>query len=85
MKEKKRLEIFWEMHEITTISFKEKRRVPVFCRTCQSDALHLSAAEAAALLKIGFREISRQSETGKIHGFETETGALLVCHRSLKK
>jgi len=83
MKAKKRLEIVWETHEITTISFNQNRRATVFCQTCQSDAPHLSVTEAAALLQTTAREIFRLTEAGEIHYLETESSALLVCRNSL--
>ncbi len=83
MKEKKRLEVVWETHEITKISFNQHRRATAFCQSCESDAPHLSVAEAAALLQTTDREIFRLTEAGEIHYLETETGALLVCGSSL--
>ncbi len=83
MKAKKRLEVVWETHEITKISFNQHRRAKAFCQSCESDAPHLSIAEAAALLQTTDREIFRLTEAGEIHYLETETGALLVCRNSL--
>lgn len=83
MKAKRHLEIVWETHEITTISFNQNRRVTFFCRTCQSDTPHLSAAAAAALLHTTAREIFRLAECGQIHSTETDEDLLMLCGNSL--
>jgi len=83
MKEKKRLEIVWETHEITTISFNQNRRATIFCQSCRSDAPHLSVAEAAALLQTTTREIYRQIESGEMHFIEMLEIKILVCGRFL--
>ena len=83
MKAKKRLEIVWETHEITTISLKQNSSMTLFCQSCWSDAPHLSIAAAAALLQTTDREIFRLTETGEIHYLETGSGTLLICGDSL--
>jgi hypothetical protein len=82
MKAKKRLEVVWEKHETTTISFSHNRRAKTFCGACGSDELHLTVAEAAGLLQTTARAIFRLSEAGEIHYSETENGALLICGNS---
>ncbi len=83
MKAKKRLEIVWETHEITTISFNQNRCATAFCQSCRSDAPHLSVAAAAALLQTTAREIYRQIESGELHFIETPENEILVCGRLL--
>lgn len=82
MKAKKRLEIVWETHEITTISFKGNYSARVFCQSCQSDAPHLTVSEAASVANISEAAVFRLAEAGEIHYLETEAGALLVCRNS---
>ena len=83
MKAKKRLEIVWETHEITTINFNQNHNVTFFCQLCQSAAPHLSITQTTALLHTTDRDIFRLVETGEIHYLETEAGALLICSNSL--
>jgi hypothetical protein len=83
MKEKKRLEIVWETHEITTISFKRGASAPVLCRTCNAETLHLTVSEAASVLKFSELAVFRRVETNQIHSNETAAGTLLVCGNSL--
>ena len=83
MKAKKRLEIVWETHEITTISFNQNRRVTLFCQSCQSNTPHLSVVEAAAAANISETAVFRLAEAGRIHSTETESGALMICGDSL--
>ena len=83
MKAKKRLEIVWETHEITTISFKRNYSAEVFCQSCQSNTPHLTISETASLWQTTDREIFRLTETGEVHYLETDMGALLICGNSL--
>ena len=85
MKAKKRLEIVWETHEITTISFNQNRRTTFFCQSCQSNTPHLNVAEAAAAAHISESAVFRLAEADEIHYLETESGALFVCRQSLEK
>lgn len=83
MKAKKRLEIVWETHEITTISFNQNQQATLFCQSCQSDSPHLNVAEAAAAANISETAVFRLAEAGEIHYLETESGSLLICSKSL--
>lgn len=84
MKAKKRLEISLETYEITTINFKQGFSAKNFCQLCDTETLHLSVGKAAAVTNISEAEIFRLTESGKIHCFETETGVLLVCFKSME-
>ena len=83
MKEKRRLEVFWETHEITTISFKPNHSATIFCESCKTETLHLTVSEAASVLKFSEFAIFRFVETNQIHSIETAAGFLLVCGDSL--
>lgn len=83
MKEKRRLEVVWETHEITTISFRRNRSAAHFCQSCQTETLHLTVAAAATLTKFSEFAIFRLIETNQIHSIETAAGLLLVCGDSL--
>ena len=83
MKEKRRLEVCWETHEITTISFKRGFSATVFCQSCNAETLCLTVSEAASVLKFSEFAIFRLVETNQIHSIETAAGFLLVCGNSL--
>jgi hypothetical protein len=79
MKAKTRLEITWETHEITTISFKGTSSSMIFCQSCQSETRHLSIAEVAAVAKISEATVFRLAEAGSIHSTERADGKFLIC------
>jgi hypothetical protein len=79
MKAKKRLEIVWETHEITTISFKETSSSMIFCQSCQLETRHLSIAEVAVIAKISEATVFRLAEAKSIHSTESRDGKLLIC------
>jgi hypothetical protein len=83
MKEKKRLEVFWETHEITMISFRQKRSATIYCQSCGTETLHLTIAESASITKFSESAIFRFVETNQIHSIESPAGFLLVCGNSL--
>jgi len=83
MKEKRRLEVFWETHEITTISFRRNRSATIFCQSCNTETLHLTVAGAALVLRFSEFAIFRLVETNQIHSIETAAGMMLVCGNSL--
>ena len=58
--------------------------IPCWCALCEADSAMLSPNEAAVFFKTTAREIFRLTEAGEIHFRETETGALLVCRRSIE-
>lgn len=83
MKEQKRLEVFWETHEITTISFKRKLSASFFCQSCRAETLHLTVSEAASITKFSEFTIFRLVEMNQVHSIETANGQLLLCSNSL--
>lgn len=83
MKAKRRLEIIWETHEITTISFKGNCSSMIFCEVCRSETRHLSIAEVAAVAKVSEAAVFRQAENELIHSTETADGKLLICTDSV--
>ena len=83
MKEKRHLEVLFETHEITTISFKRNHAIAVFCRLCRAKTVHLTVSEAASISNFSETAISRLVETDQIHSIEAASGWLLVCGNSL--
>jgi hypothetical protein len=79
MKAKTRLEITWETHEITTISFKGTSSSMIFCQLCQSETQHLNIAEVAAVAKVSEATVFRLAEAERIHSTESADGKLLIC------
>jgi hypothetical protein len=77
---------------IVTIESRERttiRRGPqslvTWCEQCGGDVLMVTPNQAAALSRTDARSIFRGIEAGTIHFVETESGALLVCSRSVGK
>jgi hypothetical protein len=79
MKEKRRLEVVWETHQITTISFRHKSAAMIYCQACRAPTLHLTVSEFASLSNLSELAIFRLVETNQIHSIESFVGALLVC------
>ena len=83
MKAKNRLEIVWETHEITTISFKENYSRTAFCQSCRTETPHLSLEQVVFALSISEPEIRCLADESKIHSSFAANGTLLVCCNSL--
>jgi hypothetical protein len=83
MKAKKRLEIVWETHEITMISFKETSSSMIFCQSCQRETGHLSLIEVAVIANVAETTVFRLAEAGSIHSTERADGKLLICMDSV--
>jgi len=66
-----------------TIIYSRRKAKIALCEQCAAEAVMLAPNEAAAYLQTTAREIFRRVEAGEIHYLETETGALLVCRKSL--
>ena len=79
------MKITFEKHEITIVHLPESRPAIRFCSNCRANVRHLPIARAAFVLKISETAAFRLVETKKIHSTETETGALLICQKSLSK
>jgi hypothetical protein len=82
MKEKKRLEITFETHELTIVRFSRNNKTD-FCRMCCAHVPHLSVAESVSVLALGESAIIRLAENGQIHSRETADGLLRLCGKSL--
>ena len=82
IKEKRHVEVYWETHEITKVSFVRNHSATVFCQTCLADTLHLSVSEAASILRLSEFAIFRFAEINQIHTNETE-GPIQICGKSL--
>ena len=83
MKEKRRLEVFWETREITTISFRRGFSAAGFCQSCNAETRHLTVLEAAAILKISEFAVFRLIQTGQVHSTENADRRLLLCANTL--
>jgi len=68
----------------TVVRLQKKQKI-AWCEQCAAETVMLAPNEAAMLLQITARDIFRRVEMGEIHYLEIETGAPLVCHKSLKK
>jgi hypothetical protein len=82
MKEKKRLEIKFETHELTIVRFGRNRAV-AYCALCRVHTPHLSVAESVSVLALTEKEIFRLAESGRIHSRETADGWLRLCADSM--
>ena len=71
-----------ESRERTTIHRLTCRLVS-WCEQCGAEVLMITPDEAATLCSTNTRAIFRDVEAGRIHSFEGEGGALLVCSKSL--
>ena len=82
MKEKKRLEITLETHELTIVRFSRNQKTD-FCTVCRAHTPHLSVAESVPVLGLSESAIFRLAESGEIHSCETANGLLRLCGNSL--
>src|SRR5688500_7930390 len=82
MKEKRRLEVLLETHEVKTISFKRGFSSMVFCPRCRAKTLHLSVSEAASILQFPESAVFRFTETEQVHSME-KGGMIRLCGKSL--
>jgi len=82
MKEKKRLEIKFETHELTIVRFSWNQKAD-FCTVCRAHTRHLSVAEGASILSLTETAIFRLAENGQIHAHEAADGFLRLCGNSL--
>jgi hypothetical protein len=83
VKEKRRLEVLLETHEITKVSFRNGFSAGVLCEVCGIDTLHLSISEAASILQSSESAILQFAQTNQVHSVENAAGSLLVCGNSL--
>jgi hypothetical protein len=82
MKEKKRLEIKFETHELIIIRF-GRNQPNAYCPVCRALTPHLSVTESVPVLSLPETEIFRLAQNGQIHACETADGLLRLCGNSL--
>lgn len=82
LRKKKTTIVTIESRERTTIH-RLTRHMVSWCEPCGAEALMVTPYEAATLCSTNAQEIFRGVEAGRIHSFETDGGALLVCSKSL--
>lgn len=83
MKTKQRTHITLETLELTIVRVSKGFLTIRFCGFCRENVRHLPIAFAALLLEISEIAAFRLAENKQIHSTETETGALLICQKSL--
>jgi len=83
-RKKKTTIVTFESHERMTIRH-EMPRIFVWCERCGAEVLMVTPNEAAARSEADTRAIFRGVESGEIHFIESESGALLVCSKSLPR
>jgi hypothetical protein len=84
MKTTRKTEITVETHEITTIRVSETRRVTAFCKICRAMVVHIPVSDAAAMLRLPETALFDLVRAGKVHLFEAEGTAALVCTDSIR-
>jgi len=82
-RKKKTTIVTFESRERVTIRH-QAPRILARCDDCGDDVWMVTPNEAASISLTDTRAIFRLVEAGKIHFFETETGELLVCSKSLE-
>ena len=82
MKEKKRLEIRLETHELTIVRFNPNQK-HAYCPVCRTHTPQMSVAESVSVLSMTETAIFRLAESGHIHSRETADGLLRLCGNSL--
>jgi hypothetical protein len=82
MKEKKRLEIMFETHELTIVRF-GRNQAADYCPFCGAHTPHLSVAQSVSVLALPETKIFLLAQSGQIHSRETADGRLSICGNSL--
>ena len=83
VKEKRRLEVLLETHEITKVSFKRNDSATFFCSACQTETLHLTISEVILIFNLSEIGVLQFVAARQAHLVETAEGPLLVCGNSL--
>ena len=79
MKNKRRMEVTFETHEVTIIRFGRSRRI--FCETCRQIVPHVALEGVASMLPE--TELARLLGDGQIHTTLSADGRHLFCGDSL--
>ncbi len=81
--EKRRTEIYYETHSVTTIRIKGETSLSAFCDCCQTNVVVFAPEQIAAFLRLTLAEVCRRVETDELHLSENRRGIALICGRSL--
>ena len=82
MSKSKKLFLVREKRETWRVRL-EKNRCG-FCDRCATETVWLTVAEAAQIAGITDREMFQLADTPKIHHMESDSGAFMICDRSLE-
>ena len=83
-RKKKTTIVTFESRERMTIRH-ETPRIFAWCERCEAEVLMVTPTEAAVISGADTRAIFRGVESGEIHFIGGESGALLVCSKSLPR
>jgi len=83
-RKKKTTIVTFESRERMTIRHETPRSF-TWCERCEAEVLMVTPHEASAISEADTRAIFRGVESGEIHFLEGESGALLVCSKSLPR
>lgn len=83
VKEKRRLEVLWETHVITKVSFRRSGSTTFFCPACQTETLHLTISEAVSIFNLSEIAVLQLGEAKEAHLVENAAGSQFVCGNSL--
>jgi len=81
--EKRRTEIYFETHNVTTIRIKGGTSLSAFCDYCQTNVAVFAPEQIAAFLRLTLAEVCRRVETNELHLIDTRRGIALICGTSL--
>ncbi len=81
--EKRRTEIYFETHSVTTIRIKGGTSLSAFCDYCQTNVVVFAPEQIAAFLRLTLAEVCRRIEKGELHLIDTRRGVALICGGSL--
>jgi len=83
MKTTRKTEITVETHEITKIRVRDGLQVTAFCEICRAMVVHIPVSDSAAMLRLPETAIFDLVNAGKVHLFEAEGTAPMVCTDSI--
>ena len=82
MSKAKKLFLVREKRETWRVRLKKNRYG--FCDQCAKETVWLTVAEAARIAGISDREMFQLADRAKIHHMDFDSGALMICDRSLE-